>query len=348
MIQATEVKFLTDQQKKDLCLELLNEFGAGKVRVRGPELHHNCTLGLGGHTDNNSFAASVNYRTLEFNCYVCGYGGSLAWWIAVNRRTDTDEIEPWLRKRLGIGTSLPINDLIKIIDDICNPPSEKKILPTYPEKILDRWNDWAIFHPYLTETRQIPEENLERFKIGYADEDEDFEYYQRIIVPAFWKGKLVGWQARALAGPDLDPDSHIKYKNSVDFPRDLVLYGDVDARRAVVVESPMSVLRHIHQIPMVATFGSNVTPEQIRALERCDELILFNENDKAGWKMIRKVTNALDRKVRMSVVENPFVKEIDPADLDDDTFIDLVNSAVPSSVWSPKRYRELVPYRQAS
>jgi hypothetical protein len=44
------------------------------------------------------------------------------------------------------------------------------------------------------------------------------------------------------------------------------------------------------------------------------------------------------------VVVNPYVKEIDPADLDEDTFIKLVDSAVPGAIWAPKRYSELAKY----
>jgi len=343
-METTEVNFLPIEQKKDLCLELLHEFGATRIKRSGYELQHNCTLPFAGHTDNNSGAASINYKTLKFHCYVCGYGGSLAWWIAVHRGEDVGIIEPWLKKKFGIGSSLPLHHLGKIIDDILHPPSEKRIFPTYPERILNRWNDWGMFHPYLTEDRAIPEENLARFKIGYADQDDDFGYHQRIIVPVFWMDHLVGWQARALAGPEDDPYAHIKYKNSLDFPRDYVAYGDLTARRAVLVESPMSVLRHIHQTPIVATLGSNVTADQLRFLERYDELICFNENDKAGWKMIRHVTNALARKVRMSVVENPYTKDYDPADLDDDTFMGLVEEAVPASVWTPKPWDQQIKY----
>lgn len=347
-MEPTEVKLLPEYQKREFCLNLLQEFGAHPVRINDAkhELRHNCILGLGGHSDNNSFAASINYKTLEFNCWVCGFGGSLAWWVAVLRGEDVDDIEPWLKQRLGIGTSLPLRDLLKVIDDICHPPTEKKLIPRYPERILKRWTEWGMFHPYLTDPpekggRGIPIENLERFRIGYADEDEDFEYYQRIVIPAFWDNKLVGWQARRLWSEDPHPE---KYRNSVDFPRDRILYGDVSARRAVVLESPMSVLRHIHQIPIVATFGSNVTDEQLRLLERFDELIICNENDKAGWKMNRLLSRELSRKVRLSIWESPYRGEWDAADFDDDTFMNLVDSAVPASIWEPKLYKDQIPY----
>lgn len=337
-----EIAVLPDEQKKDLCLELLTEFGADHVRIRGEELQHNCTLGLGGHSDNNSYSASVNYHSLEFNCFVCGYGGPLSWWIAVNRRTDSEAVEPWLKRKLGIGSSLPLETLNQVIDSILHPKIEKPILPKYPEKILDRWTSWGMFHPYLTEPiekggRELPIETLEKYRIGYADEDEEFGYYQRIIVPVFWKGQLVGWQARKLWPDDPHPE---KYRNSIGFPRDYVLYGAERGRTAVCVESPMSVLRHDHQIPHVATLGSNVTSWQLRALERFDRLIIANENDKAGWKMTRLLQKHLARKVELYSWDNPFTKDVDPADIDDDTYMDLIDKAVPIGIWEPKMYRE--------
>jgi hypothetical protein len=335
-----EARILPDQQKLDLCLELLQEFGAGSVTKHGYELTHKCTLGLGGHSDHNSKTASVNYKKLEFNCFVCGNGGSLAWWIAVNRRTDTNEIEPWLRQKLGIGSSLPLGDLLNLIDSICHPKHESQRMPVFNEKILERWTNWEDFHPYLTEVRKIPRENLERFNVGYADTDDDFHYSQRIILPIHLPDKtLVGWQARALLP---EPE---KYKNSPGLPRDRILYGDTDARKVVLVESPMSVLRQSsRRRPVVASFGSNLTEAQLRLLQRYEEVTVFCENDKAGLKMIRRAINGLSRYTRVSVVVNPYVKEIDPADLDEDTFIKLVDSAVPGAIWAPKRYSELAKY----
>lgn len=345
-IEAAEIRLLPLQQKKDFVRELLEEFGASKIRIRGMEMQHNCTLPFGGHTDNNSFAASINYEKLEFNCYVCHFAGPVTWWIAVNRGLDTYEVEPWLKKKLGIGSSLPLNDLLKVIDALHHPKVETKMMPSYPEKILDRWLCWNMPHPYLTDPpaeggRGIPEENLRRFKIGYADYDEDFRYHERIIIPVHWDGKLVGWQARQL-DPD-DPDAHIKYKNSPYLPRDRVLWGEVNAKHIVLCESPMSVLRHIHHQPMVCTLGSKVTPEQLRLLERYERITILNENDKAGWSMIGKVAHHLRRKVRVDVCENPYVSEIDAGDMPDDIVDDLVKYPAPASIWTPKRYSELIP-----
>ena len=122
-----------------------------------------------------------------------------------------------------------------------------------------------------------------------------------------------------------------------------MIYGDTTAKRVVLLESPMSMFRHIHQIPIVCTLGSNITEYQFRHLERFEEIIVCNENDKAGWKMNRLVSKRLERKSRISIWQNPFTKKWDAADLDDETFMDLVDDAVPASIWDPNK--RLIEYK---
>lgn len=341
------MELLPDAQKHQLVLDLFKEFGITQFRKNGHELSHRCTLGLGGHSDGNSWTASVNYHKLEFNCFVCGHGGSLAWWIAVNRgETTAEQVTNWLRRKTSLGEEgVDLPTMIKIIDSIANPETETERMPFYNDRLLNRWHEWPGYHPYLTdprpEGRAIPVDNLQRFEVGYADLDDDFDYVQRIIIPARWRGNLVGWQARALN--PIDPDYEIKYKNSPMFPRDRILYGDVEGRGTrVVVESPMSVLRHCHQAKMLATFGSKVTETQLRQLTRYDKIILFMDPDKAGYSACRKIITKLSRHVQLEVVDNPY--SADPADLRDDDFERLVNAAIPAVLWMPKRYRDLVKY----
>lgn len=342
---------LPDEHKRQLCYDLLQEFGVTQIREsRDGELTHQCCLPLGGHQDGNSWTASLNYKKLAFNCFVCGYGGSLQWWIAVNRGLQTEQVEGWLRSRTGSGNQMELSMRQRIIESIIHPPSNKpEPMPFYNDAILNRWNGWQIFHPYLTDPwlpdekggRGIPIPNLEKYEVGYTDEDEDFHYRGRIIIPVRWKGKIVGWQARRL--DTNDPEYHIKYKNSPSFPRDRIVYGDFGERHGVVVESPLSVLRHTHQRPVVSTFGSKVTDAQLRLLQSFQSLILFPDPDKAGYQWTRRILNQLSRSVRLSVATSPYEK-VDASDLDDDTFSDLCDSAVPGSVWAPKYYRDLVPY----
>ena len=345
-----DAAYLPDEQKRLLVLDLFREFGIDQYRKNGYELVHRCTLGLGGHSDGNSWTASVNYSKLEFNCFVCGHGGSLAWWIAVNRGdTSAEQVAGWLKQKTSLregGVSL--QTMLAIIDGIANPKTEIERMPFYDDRLLARWHEWEGFHPYLTDPvadggRAIPVATLERFEIGYADNDSDFNYHQRIIIPVRWKGDLVGWQARALT-PE-DPEFSIKYKNSPMFPRDRILYGDVEGRTArVVVESPMSVLRHSHQRPMVATFGAKLTETQMRLLTKYEKVIIFFDPDNAGYSATRKLINKLSRRVQLMVVNNPW--NADPGDLNDEDFERVVKQAVPAAIWEPKKYRDLKKYNK--
>jgi hypothetical protein len=77
---------MPDAQKRQLCIDLLEEFGGEVVQETAKgELRHRCTLPLGLHTDRDSVTASINYKKLVFKCYVCDAKGGLLWWIATNR-----------------------------------------------------------------------------------------------------------------------------------------------------------------------------------------------------------------------------------------------------------------------
>lgn len=344
---------LSDIQKRELCIALLEEFGATSVHetVKG-ELQHRCTLPLGGHTDRNSVTASINYRKLVFKCYVCKNQGGVLWWIATNRHEDIDKSRAWLAGAAGITEVMDLDQLQNLLTALMAPRRRAADpIPTYDERVLAEWRKWEIFHPYLTLPaaeggRECPEQTLERFKVGYCDHDADWHYQQRLILPLHWRGALVGWQARRL-DPD-DPDQ-TKYRNSPDFPRDRTLYGDVDAKDIVLVESPLSVLRHAHHLPMVATLGASVSDLQIPLLHRYRRITLFYDNDTAGWDALRgtkDVPGLFDRLgpfCDLRVVENPFAGA-DPADLSDAEMGYLVETAIPYVRW--RRPTQLAVYER--
>jgi hypothetical protein len=327
---------MPDEQKRELCLELLEEFGAtGIQETTKGELRHRCTLPIGAHTDRNSITASVNYRKLVFRCYVCNNRGGLLWWIATNRGENTEQSEKWLSKESGVSEVLDLPMLLKLIEALARPKNtEVQPMPTYDERILDSWRRWRIFHPYLTLPiseggRECPEVNLARYKVGYCDEDVHWRYHQRIIIPLHWNGALVGWQARKLLEDDPEP---AKYRNTPQFPRDRTVYGDLGERDIVLVESPLSVLRHAHHLPMVATFGSAVSDMQIPLLHRYRRVTLWYDNDKSGWEGVYSLIARLKNYVDLRIVDSPW--DADPADMTEAEAAELVEGAIPYMLWS--------------
>ena len=316
---------LSDIEKEELCRELLNEFGADVVKVNpnNGEMLHSCCLPW-GHADSNP-SASLNYKTLLYNCYVCG-GGSIIWLIGACRHGDTAAARKWLVERTGINREQDLDVLLTYFDAMWNQAENRPPpIPHMNPSILD---PWMLIHPYLTDPREeggrgIPEETVCHFKAGWDS------VANRIVIPHFWKGDLVGWQTRRLSD-----DGSEKYKNTSEFPKDRTIYNyDPKQREIIVVESAMSVLSKYHLTPnIVATFGSEVNEAQIRYLNRFDRVTLWFDNDKAGWKTTNNVAEALTSYCPVYVVDSPYAA--DPADLDDETYMRLLATAVPYSLWS--------------
>lgn len=278
----------------------------------------------------HSFVLEGNILT--GNCFGCGQSGGLLWFIAFCRGdTDVQESRRWLEDRTST-SQYDVGAVLELLRSIANyKPDAPQSIPNYHLSLLETWKTDEP-HPYLTEGipelgfkgREIPESTLEEFCIGYDFDDE------RIIIPMFFRGKLVGWQGRRI-----DPDIEPKYKNSPDAPRARILYNyNPKAETAIVVESPMSVLRHYHHQPhLTATFGAKITDEQLSLLHNKNKVILWLDNDPAGWSATRVTARKLRPYTSVWVVASPY--DADPADLTDEVVDDLITRAVPAVVWNP-------------
>lgn len=344
-----EPGLLPDGEKRELCETLLREFGVTRWRsTDSGEMIHSCPIPGGHRNGDRNPSASLNYKKLTFNCLGCGSKGGLLWWMATCRGTGAEEVREWLSGATGTGGhTMELGRLMEILDALEAPEAKPEPIPNYAASILAPWTGWDHQHPYLTETgwiagletygRACPPETLDRFGIGYCDEY--FDKTERIIIPLYWRGKLVGWQARRIA-----PWDEPKYKFSPSFPRDRTLYNyHSDPALAVVVESPLSVLRHAHHLPQIcSTFGAEVTETQIRLLHRYNNVLLWFDNDDAGWKATQQVGRELQSFCDVWAVESPW--DADPAELDDRTTEELTARAVPFSVWEPPT--ELLPWER--
>jgi hypothetical protein len=367
---------LPDPQKRSICVDLLAEFGVHQFNeTRKGELQHTCSLPLGGHTDRNSVTASINYKKLTFKCFVCSNKGGLLWWIATNRGESVEQSYEWLQKASGITDGIDLPKFLEILDALFHPRSETKQMPTFDERTLDQWLDWPAHHPYLTEPvwfsqgsnvggREIPAENLQRFKVGFCYEDVHWKYYQRVIIPMWWNGSLVAWQARqipqgwrAMLDPSDRPDpQEAKFKFSPDAPGDRIYFGTDEAlsgRELLVVESPISVLRHAHHLPVAATMGAGISDFQLPFLHRFDRVTMWLDNDNAGWNAMTGTgtgkwhTPGLIEKLRdyveVRIVDSPWWKA-DIADLTETEAVDLYKSAKPAVLWRRPDVRKLQWY----
>lgn len=353
-----EPALLPTAEKERLVRELLDEF---RLEVHSHSAHRQeliipCVLGEHRNQDREPTAA-VNYEKLTFKCLGCQRSGGLLWFIAEHRGVDTKEAREWLAKETGTdGQIQDLPTLLRYFDALYKDRPGREPIPTYSQKILE---PWALIHPWVTDPieideqgrnvggRGVPEENVLRFQVGYAERYRYSRdtYSERIVLPHFWQGNLVGWQTRRLAA-----DGTAKYKSSTDFPKDSTVYNyDPGAKEAMVVESPFSVIRHeAEDLHWEATFGANVTERQITLLTRHERIFWWLDNDPAGWTAYlglfddrgnqtkAGVLEECARSTDVWVVENPY--NADPADLDEVTVRALKASAVPWVVWSiPER-----------
>lgn len=346
-------------QKESLCRELLGEFGATRIRERPAhhELIHGCLTGVHSRQDREP-TASVNYDSLTVRCLGCGWASGILAWIAACRGYESSrEAYLWLSERLGLdGSIMDLSSLLAYFDAIFERRTVDRTITTLSERLLE---PWALVHPYLTDPvseqgRGIPLENVLKARLGYAEhyriaqrEDKTWITSERITIPHFWKGALVGWQTRRLDARD----GTAKYLSSVDFPKDSTLYHyDLSHDVAVVVEAPLSVVRHLDFVPQaVATFSATVTARQVSLLAQYPRVVLCLDNDDAGWKAVEGhdlyyrsgqlqehkpgLGEILSRYTEVSVWENPYAA--DPADLSAEDFHRFaLSEAVPFSVWS--------------
>jgi hypothetical protein len=352
-----EAAALPLELRREMCLELLAEFGVTSYheRVRDCELNIRCPQEIHGQPERHP-SASLNYDKLVFKCLACGSQGGLLWFIAMCRGTPTTQVRDWLLSRTGMGPDFDLEAVHRLLDAVANPQArERTPIPRFSPRMLD---PWRLVHPYLTDPppsgRGIPLQNVldaevcyaERYPLGKGADGEPLYgrmYGERVVIPEFWGGHLVGWQSRRLYD-----DGTPKYLSSPDFPSARTVYNYArDRRTAVVVESAASVLRHQHHLPMEGTWGADVTDAQVRLLSRHDRVVLWLDNDTAGWKAVggwsRPVAGRreeewvpglierLERYSEVLVVDSPWAA--DPADLDEQTAEGLVADAVPGAVW---------------
>lgn len=341
-----EILSQPDAAKEEMCRSLLAEFGAVSVTVRGEEMITRCVMPW--HDDRHP-SASLNYKKLVYKCLSCGASGGLLWLIGTVRNTSGKESRRWVEEQAGIGGSeFNFGSLLTLFDALYadgNKPAGLAPIPTFSTKALE---PWMAIHPWLTtgapdlgiEGRGIPEQTLRDMRVGYEPRypmGAGKPSSERIIIPHFWKSNLVGWQTRRLWN-----DGTPKYKSTPDFPKDRTIYDyDPKRRMAVVVESPMSVLRHRHHLPIEATFGASVTDRQTRLIAAHEKVILWMDNDSAGWK----ATGGWDEKrihlvglgerlqsyCEVAVVDSPWAA--DAGDMDDETAETLCAEAVPYALW---------------
>jgi DNA primase len=287
---------------------ILEELELETVEYHGEEWCP-CPLPYGNHPHGDRNASfSINLERPNkmglYNCFVCGGGNIIHLAAALKNLTASDAIE-WIDQFI-IGKEENFEEEVLFVLDSKDAIIDEEKMPEFPDDALFQYR---FIHPWMLE-QGLTHEAIKHFQMGY---DEDRE---AIIIPHWWKGKLVGWQARDLTGL-----KKAKYINTPGFPRRSTVYNydSVNGHEdLIVVESPKSVVKlwGLGFKNVVATFGAEVTSEQMTSLWSCEEKVyLWFDNDPAGAKGLRSATKYLRGVVDVWVVPPVTLEKGDPGDL---------------------------------
>ena len=306
----------------DLEGDILPSLGIEIVEVVGDEIICHCPDLMGFHANGDSTPSfAVNREKLVHNCYVCG-GGTLPGLVGAILGLEEDKAIDWLIEHASWAPTAAedfpeeVERILQVYDD------EEEVLPSYSEETVFKYRS---FHPYLEE-RGITPEVAEEMNVGYDPE------HQAIVLPVWFRGRLVGIQRRHLVQADgkyvcarcQKTDKKIpKYKNTANFPRNTVWYNfdsqtENEPRQVIVVESPFTVLRlkslGVHNV--VASFGAGLSRDKVKPLWAFYEGVFFwGDNDPAGLKSIKDGILILEEQIPVFVIPLIPGEKADPADV---------------------------------
>jgi DNA primase len=291
---------------------LVNIIGAQNISPSGEELIHSCPLPFGNHRNGDTNpSASLNTSTLLFNCFTCG-GGDVVWLVSNVLGISRGDAYALLRGESDGTRLVPTEEFVDRLKGVFSKEQVKsEDVPVYSDTIIQRWVQAC---DYLTERGVSEQVQLDmrtgvdrnRIEIAKTPAGEQSVRVDRVVLPHFMEGKLIGWVARKIQNVEGVP----KYRNSKGFPRGTWLYNMDNARQydeVYVVESPMSVLvmksRGINNV--VATFGAKVEAKQIQLLRQFSGVTVYMDGDEAGRKSTRNLVNELSSYVKMRVISTP-------------------------------------------
>lgn len=253
----------------------LDELGLEVIRIVGEEAQTKCPAHfkrLGKEDRHPSF--SVNLEEGIFGCFSCGFAGRFYMLVMEVLGLKEEAAQEWCRARGGVERA---KRLVKRADGLLL--DEKDTTQNINEASLALFiepPDWAL------DERDLAPESCAHLGVVW---DADNDYW---IVPIRdpKTDKLWGWQEKNKRHFKNVPYSVSKGKTLFGL-KQAIASGE---KKVFVVESPLDVVRaHTAGYDnVVATYGSNVTHQQVMLLfEHFDTVVWAQDNDAAGVKAVK-------------------------------------------------------------
>jgi len=289
---------------------------AEKGHTRKRDTKPSCSV---GHTD----------RPPYFNCFACGFSGSLVDAAFVRYRNGDITLEACNKVREivlkekddPVSTEELQARLVKLEKKIQGTFLDERLLDIY-EKKIPRW---------LIDEKNLSADVCKQFGIRMNPEN------GFIVIPVYsQEGKLRGITQRNMT------KNGLKYMSNTDFHNHHFLFGEnhfavikkplPTAGGLIIVEGQFDAM-YMHQIGFtntLAIFSANITSDQVKLLTRYDmPVYVFLDNDDAGRRGTARAECALASVLPCFTIQYPdSIKEgVDPKRMTKEQILDLLASA---------------------
>lgn len=304
---------------RDSIVRVLESIGAENVLAYGQNVQCSCFLAKwrDGHKSDRDSKPSMGISINEnedsmVHCFACNYGGTLEMAVSLLHRCSDQDLSDVLRFVVEAETADP--------EYLANSvPEYEAQKDKYQDQILDEaliQPMMGIAHRYILD-RKFEIETLRAWKGGYD------EKRQRVVFPVRRQdGQLVG-----LVGRTISQVAKPKYLNYFEFDRGRYLFGEHLYRPGtalVVCEGlldPVAVWQALSKADLLGSYsvvsplGSQTTAHQRkRMVQLADEIIMFFDNDTAGWEGQESVAKRIQGQVLLKAARYPDPVGGDPAE----------------------------------
>ena len=325
--------------------DMLRALDIKNVTLSAGEASFSCPSKAHFHGDQRP-SARMNIHTTAFICYGCGWRGNAISFLSKHKEISKSKAKRVLEERYGGGLTAPIEDLTAEVEAIMadDEPEVPRRVPA--AEWLKAFNiDWkdlsAPYPPYeYMKSRGFDASYLEAWELGFDP------YTDRITIPIRdVYGNLIGFKGRKINEDDPYPkymilgDSRGTNRFGFDpYHKSEIVFGldkfrekhdEYPAPSVVIVEGELNVIAMDQKgFDAVGVAGSEFSQTQCELINKyCDSVIVYFDNDPAGWKGTRKVIEMISSLVEVRAVLNA---PGDAAELSPDKIKDLVARAEPA------------------
>jgi len=306
---------------RESILDILDELGAENVIPYKKNVQCSCLLAKwrGGHSFGSDHAGSMGISIDSegvslVHCFSCGIRSTLERTVHLLGKYSEKDLSNIIQ-RISVIEEPDVEDVVNSIPAYTTTGEQLSLLMVEKPKILGECLLRMLFvpgvHKYLI-NRGFDIDTLKTWEC-YLD-----RFRKRVVFPVRTKtsdkmsGNLVGAVGRTVT------DSNVKYFNYFKFNKSRVLYGEHrvnQSKAVVVVEGILDTLAvwkalkdadKLDDFSVVGLLGANASEYQSSMLhKKFEEIILFLDNDPAGWTGQRALAKALQRKMLVRAVRYP-------------------------------------------